>query len=207
MISEMNGAFQSQVAMLQVLYGERLLRAKMLKARKNARRAFFQTQQARYFVSTKTRNTPLGRGTPLQPRLCKKEMKKTRPKEQYETRDIIEKFRVNKEEAELIDIKFRNSGYKSKSDFFRIMIFQGQIIKVSDEYLSDFRRKYTSVSNNINQIALRLNASGNIYAEDIAEIKNGVSEIWQQLNYFRSVLLKVKPSPTLPAQQKPTTDD
>ena len=174
---------------------------------KNARRAFFQTQQARYFVSTRTQNTPLVRGTPLKPRLCKKEMKKTRPKEEYDTRDIIEKFRVSKEEAKLIENKFRNSGYKSKSDFFRIMIFQGQIIKVSDEYLSDFRRKFTSVSNNINQIALRLNASGNIYPEDIAEIKNGVNEIWQQLRFFRSLLLKVRPSHTSPAQPKPTTED
>lgn len=49
-------------------------------------------------------------------------MKKTRPKEEYDTRDIIEKFRVSKEEAKLIENKFRNSGYKSKSDFFRIMI-------------------------------------------------------------------------------------
>ena len=87
---------------------------------------------------------------------------------------------MNKEEAELIDIKFRNSGYKSKSDFFRIMIFQGQIIKVSDEYLSNFRRKYTSVSNNINQIALRLNASGNIYPEVLSKfVKNLIyMNIW-----------------------------
>lgn len=136
-----------------------------------------------------------------------KEMKKTRPKEDYDTRNIIVKFRVNREEADLIEAKFQNSGYKSKSDFIRMMIFQGQIIKVSDEFLSDFRRKYTSISNNINQIALRLNASGNIYTEDIAEIKNGVSEIWQQLKFFRSLLLKVKPLPTLQAPQRPKTDD
>jgi hypothetical protein len=114
---------------------------------------------------------------------------------------------VNQEEAELIDRKFQNSGFKSKSDFIRMMIFQGQIIKISDKYAKDFRRKYSSISNNINQIALRLNASGNIYAEDIAEIKNGVNEIWQQLKFFQSLLLKVKPLPTLPAQQKPTTED
>ena len=134
-------------------------------------------------------------------------MKKTRPKEEYDTRNIIVKFRVNKEEAELIDRKFQNSGYKSKSDFIRMMIFQGQIIKVSDEFVSEFRRKYSSISNNINQIALRLNASGNIYTEDIAEIKNGVSEIWQLLNYFRSMLLKVKPLPILQAPQRPKTEN
>ena len=134
-------------------------------------------------------------------------MMKTRPKEDYEPRNIILNLRVNKEEAEWIEQKFQNSGMKSKSDFIRMMIFQGQIIKVSDDFVRDFRRKYTSVSNNINQIALRLNASGNIYAEDIAEIKNGVNEIWQQLRFFRSLLLRVKPSPTFPAQPRPTTED
>jgi len=134
-------------------------------------------------------------------------MMKTRPKEDYEPRNIILNLRVNKEEAEWIEQKFQNSGMKSKSDFIRMMIFQGQIIKVSDDFVSDFRRKYTSVSNNINQIALRLNASGNIYAEDIAEIKNGVNEIWQQLKYFRLLLLRVKPSPTLEVLQRPKTED
>ena len=134
-------------------------------------------------------------------------MMKTRPKEDYEPRNIILNLRVNKEEAEWIEQKFQNSGMKSKSDFIRMMIFQGQIIKVSDDFVSDFRRKYTSISNNINQIALRLNASGNIYAEDIAEIKNGVNEIWQQLKYFRSLLLRVKPSPTLEVLQRPKTED
>ena len=134
-------------------------------------------------------------------------MMKTRPKEDYEPRNIILNLRVNKEEAEWIEQKFQKSGMKSKSDFIRMMIFQGQIIKVSDDFVRDFRRKYTSVSNNINQIALRLNASGNIYAEDIAEIKNGVNEIWQQLRFFRSLLLKVRPSHTSPAQPKPTTED
>lgn len=134
-------------------------------------------------------------------------MMKTRPKEDYEPRNIILNLRVNKEEAEWIEQKFQNSGMKSKSDFIRMMIFQGQIIKVSDDFVRDFRRKYTSVSNNINQIALRLNASGNIYAEDIAEIKNGVNEIWQQLKYFQSLLLRVKPSPTLEVLQRPKTED
>ena len=134
-------------------------------------------------------------------------MMKTRPKEDYEPRNIILNLRVNKEEAEWIEQKFQNSGMKSKSDFIRMMIFQGQIIKVSDDFVRDFRRKYTSVSNNINQIALRLHASGNIYAEDIAEIKNGVNEIWQQLKYFQSLLLRVKPSPTLEVLQRPKTED
>ena len=134
-------------------------------------------------------------------------MMKTRPKEDYEPRNIILNLRVNKEEAEWIEQKFQNSGMKSKSDFIRMMIFQGQIIKVSDNFVRDFRRKYTSVSNNTNQIALRLNASGNIYAEDIAEIKNGVNVIWQQLKYFQSLLLRVKPSPTLEVLQRPKTED
>lgn len=119
---------------------------------RNALKAFFQTQQARYFVSTKPKIHRLAEGHPSNPDYAKKGDEKVRPKEEYDTRKIVLKFRVSKEESDLIESKFQNSGYKSKSDFIRMIIFQGQIIKISDEFLSDFRRKYSSISNNINQI-------------------------------------------------------
>ncbi len=35
---------------------------------------------------------------------------------------------------------------------------------------------------NINQIAKRINASDNVYADDIAEIQNRQDDIWELLN-------------------------
>ena len=47
-------------------------------------------------------------------------------------------------------------------------------------------RLIKSVSNNINQIAVRLHRTGRFYAEDLLEIKRGVNEIWQLLLSIQS---------------------
>jgi hypothetical protein len=134
-------------------------------------------------------------------------MKKEMISMENDSRNTIVKFRLNKDESEVLEKKFRNSGYKSKSEFIRMMIFQGLIIKVDDKTAKDYDRNLVGISNNINQIARRVNSTGKIYAEDIEEIQNGVKEIWQQLKYFQSVLQKAKPLPISPTPQRPTTDD
>ena len=67
----MNGAFQSQVAMLQVLLKTRLLRAVMLKAIKMLGEHFFKPSKLckSFYINDLQQ---LVRGTPLKPRLCKK---------------------------------------------------------------------------------------------------------------------------------------
>lgn len=114
--------------------------------------------------------------------------------------------RVTDEELKIIDRKVRNSGCGSRCEFIRQMIFQGQLIYVNDEMLRDLRNKMNSVSNNINQIAVRLHKKGDIYAQDIADIKNGVNEIWQLQKSFLSLLQKVKPLPISPTLQKLKTE-
>jgi hypothetical protein len=47
------------------------------------------------------------------------------------------------------------------------------------------------IGGNINQIAKRVNSSGNIYADDVIEIKTKQEELWQLLN---SLLLVIKKS-------------
>ena len=49
-----------------------------------------------------------------------------------------------------------------------------------------------SISNNVNQIAVRVNSTNKIYAEDIVNIKEGQDKIWQLLNSLQSKLLKLK---------------
>ena len=49
-----------------------------------------------------------------------------------------------------------------------------------------------SISNNVNQIAVRVNSTDKIYAEDIVNIKEGQDKIWQLLNSLQSKLLRLK---------------
>ena len=101
--------------------------------------------------------------------------------------------RLTQEEYDFLDEKFRLSGYKSKSEFMRIAFFETLIVKFSTEDMQELLRLVRSISNNINQIAVRVNSTDKVYVEDMNNIKDGVEQIWQQLRYFRSQLQQLKP--------------
>lgn len=115
------------------------------------------------------------------------------------------KFRLSEAEAEVLEQKFQNSGFRSKSEFIRMMIFTGQIIRIDGANFKQLQNSIYSVSNNINQVAVRVNSTGSLYAEDIADLRNGVDEIRQQLKSFLSLLQRAKPSPTSQAPKRPKT--
>lgn len=101
-------------------------------------------------------------------------------------------IRLTQEEYEAIERKFQNSGLKSRSEFIRTLIFEGIIVHISEDELRKIYRLVNNIAGNINQIAVRVNSTGKIYDEDIAEIKEGLQKIWQPLRYFQSQLQKLK---------------
>ena len=50
------------------------------------------------------------------------------------------------------------------------------------------------MANNVNQIAHRVNATSRIYKQELYELQEGVTEIWQQLQSIQSELQKLNPS-------------
>ncbi|SFC65931.1 plasmid mobilization protein [Ruminococcus albus] len=100
-------------------------------------------------------------------------------------------IRLTQEEYEAIERKFRNSGLRSRSEFIRAMIFEGYIIHISEDELKKLNRLISNIASNINQVAVRVNSTNHIYAEDIAEIKEGQDKIWQQLRFFQSKFLSL----------------
>ena len=109
-----------------------------------------------------------------------------------DSRKITIKFRVNDEENKLLEEKFLMSKCRSKSQFMRAMIFKGFIIKFDDKKLKNISRNISGIASNINQIAVRVNSTGNIYSEDISQIKKDINELWQQQRYFQSELQKFR---------------
>lgn len=109
-----------------------------------------------------------------------------------DSRKITIKFRVNDEENKLLEEKFLMSKFKSKSPFMRAMIFKGFIIKFDDKKLKNISRNISGIASNINQIAVRVNSTGNIYAEDISEIQRDINKLWRQQRYFQSELQKLR---------------
>ena len=101
--------------------------------------------------------------------------------------------RLTQEEYDFLEQKFQLSGYKSKSEFMRIAFFDTLIVKFSTEDMQELLRLVRSISNNVNQIAVRVNSTDKVYREDMDNIMDGVERIWQQLRYFQSQLQQVKP--------------
>jgi len=112
--------------------------------------------------------------------------------EKNNKRDLFLKIRVSPEEMDAINRKFQNSGMKSKSEFIRAMIFQGYIVNIDENDLKAIFNLMSNISNNINQIAMRVNRTDKAYKEDLEQIEKGLNEIWQPLRFFQSQLLKLK---------------
>ena len=70
-------------------------------------------------------------------------------------------IRLTEAEYEAIERKFRNSGLKSRSEFIRAMIFEGYIVHFDEEKFDKIYKLIGSISNNVNQIAVRVNSTNN----------------------------------------------
>lgn len=107
-------------------------------------------------------------------------------------RNLYLKVRVSQEEMDAIKRKYKNSGMDSLSGFVRAMIFEGYIVQMDGNELRQIHKLASNIANNINQIAVRVNSTGKIYDNDIADIKEGVNKLWQPLRFLQTELLKVK---------------
>ncbi len=98
------------------------------------------------------------------------------------SRTHIVKFRVSEEEYAYLCQKMQRAECETMSRLVRRLCFCGGIYKVDTSELTEMRKLISTISNNINQIAKRVNIENSIYAEDWKEIQTEVKEIWQQLN-------------------------
>ena len=81
-------------------------------------------------------------------------------------------FYLDDDEQYILDEKFRLSGMKSKSAFLRKLI-------LDYSYLRNYNTELGRISSNLNQIAKRVNSTGNIYKEDINEVKELMNKVWR----------------------------
>ena len=88
-------------------------------------------------------------------------------------------FYLDDDEQYILDEKFRVSGMKSKSTFFRKLILYGYVYDVDYSYLRNYNTELGRISSNLNQIAKRINSTGNIYQEDMDEVKELMNEVWR----------------------------
>lgn len=103
------------------------------------------------------------------------------------TRTNRNEFHLNDDEQYILDKKFEASGMKSKSAFLRTLILYGYVYDVDYSFLQNYNVELGRISSNLNQITKRINSTGNIYEEDIKEVKELMNEVWRTQ---KSMLLK-----------------
>ena len=88
-------------------------------------------------------------------------------------------FYLDDDEQYILDEKFRLSGMKSKSAFLRKLILYGYVYDVDYSYLRNYNTELGRISSSLIQIAKRLNSTGNIYKEDMDEVKELMNQVWR----------------------------
>ena len=89
------------------------------------------------------------------------------------------KIFLSDDEKYILDEKLRLSNMKSRSAFIRHLIIYGYVYDVDYSELTEYSRQISKVGTNINQIARRVMKTGNIYEDDIKEIKELMEKIWR----------------------------
>ena len=103
-------------------------------------------------------------------------------------------FKVNEDEWNLIQKRLEVCEVSSMSELFRHMMIHGIYHEFDHNEMKKIRQSVMSVANNVNQIAHRVNATSRIYKQELYELQEGVTEIWQQLQSIQSELQKLNPS-------------
>ena len=108
-------------------------------------------------------------------------------------RTVQIKFRVTEAERDLILEKMKLVPTRNMAAYLRKIAIDGYIIQIDHADIKAMTAEIQKIGVNVNQIARRVNATGNAYQEDIEEIKGVLAEIWR-LQRLRLKIETVKDS-------------
>ena len=107
-------------------------------------------------------------------------------------RDTAVLLRVSEEELEQIRERMAVYGTTNMSAFIRKIAIDGYVVKLDLPELKEMTRLLSSYSNNLNQIARRVNATGNVYSSYLEEIRQNQEAMWQAADKIIRALAKIK---------------
>lgn len=101
---------------------------------------------------------------------------------QFMRRSIRISVRLTEEEHRLLKEKMARIGVTNQEAFLRKMALDGLVIRLDLPELKQMISLLRYTSNNINQIAKRLNESGRAYDTDLTEILEKQKQLWGLAN-------------------------
>ena len=91
---------------------------------------------------------------------------------------------VTPEEKKMIRKRMILSKTSNMSVYLRKMAIDGMIVNVDTTYLKKTYQEMHKIGVNINQIAKKVNTTGDLYPEEMQELKEMVKELWRILKSF-----------------------
>jgi len=103
-------------------------------------------------------------------------------------RNIMVRFRVTPAEKAMIEEKMSQVGTSNMEAYLRKMSIDGYILKLDLPELKEMISLLRRTSNNLNQIAKRMNQTGRLYGEDLEDILQNQERLWQEANVILAKL-------------------
>ena len=95
-------------------------------------------------------------------------------------REIFIRFMVDEKERDMIYKRMEQTGIKNLRAYLLKQAIDGEVIHIELDSVKEMVRLLSNATNNLNQIARRVNQTGSVYAEDIADLRERYDEIWAQ---------------------------
>lgn len=109
-----------------------------------------------------------------------------------QNRDITLKFRVTPAERDLIEARMAQLGTDNMSSYLRKIAIDGYVVKLDLPELKEMVSFLRRSSNNLNQIAKRVNETGRIYDADIECLLGNQEQLWSAANEILHRLAAIK---------------
>ena len=107
-------------------------------------------------------------------------------------RNIVIRFRVTPEEREMIESKMAQFGTTNMAAYLRKISIDGYVVRLDLPELREIVSLLRRSSNNLNQIAKRVNETSRIYDADIDCLKENQEKIWSAANGILTRLANIK---------------
>ena len=101
-------------------------------------------------------------------------------------------FKVTDEERSLIEQRMALMGVHNMSAYIRKMCIDGYIVQLQIKELDECAKLLRYTSNNVNQIARRVNSGGGVYPDEVDEICGKLTEVSGLFGNILEQLSKIK---------------
>lgn len=88
-------------------------------------------------------------------------------------------FYLSDDEKYILDSKVKIANQRSRSSLLRYLIIYGYVYDIDYSGLLDYEKQLHSIGVNINQIVRLCQKTGNVYKEDVEELKVLMDKVWE----------------------------